>query len=171
MCDKYYTYSRRFPRHRAHPHCGSPPITTSTCQCYRVSNKYSEQDDQVVLYGMRSTQHDIISRSYCSYVVYTTWHALCYAMLRDTWCYTGTHLMSVRFLTGSDSPALTVVRLSNACQSTNYGHTCTPVRGACPAFPEFGSLTLPQETRSTPRTDTPWRRAAGSYWVSAGSHF
>ena len=51
-------------------------------------------------------------------------------------------------------------RSSNACQSTNYGHT--PVRGACPAVPEFEASSPPQSHCQMTATDTSWRRVAGS---------
>ena len=47
-----------------------------------------------------------------------------------------------------------------ACRSALFGHAMQRVPAQ--AFPEFGSQTLRQQTRSKPRTDIPWRRVAGS---------
>ena len=75
------------------------------------------------------------------------------------------HLMACATLDlkrlGSLTRLSRVVSTSNACQSTNYGHT--PVRGACPAVPEFEASSPPQSHCQMTATDTSWRRVAGSY--------
>ena len=53
-----------------------------------------------------------------------------------------------------------VVSTPNAWQSTKYGHT--PVRGACPAFPEFEASRPPLAHCQMTATDTSWGRVAGS---------